>query len=211
MSVEELFEPTLKGKAVVVGGSPDQRGVVCAASYEARKFGVHSAMALVTAKQLCPHAIFLPGRRDKYVEYSHKVNGIFQRFNRLSRFCYCCGLLDSSASRFTATRSRTSVARSSRDKRPVECLLGISRTKLVPRSLLIGPSPGFPPVSAGHRPRAGTAASRQVTVREVPEAPSRSGSTTVAELAGGAPTLNELLGSGRISASQSAGLEHGPF
>src|SRR5437016_3401124 len=78
VSVEELFEPTLKGKAVVVGGSPDQRGVVSAASYEARKFGVHSAMPLVTAKQLCPHAIFLPGRRDKYVEYSRKVEHIFQ-------------------------------------------------------------------------------------------------------------------------------------
>ena len=80
VSVEELFDPGLKGKAVVVGGSPDQRGVVSAASYEARKFGVHSAMPLVTAKQLCPHAIFLPGRRDKYVEYSRKVLDIFQRF-----------------------------------------------------------------------------------------------------------------------------------
>ena len=77
VSVEELFEPSLKGKAVVVGGSPDQRGVVCAASYEARKFGVHSAMALVTAKQLCPHAIFLSGRRDKYVEYSRRVEEYF--------------------------------------------------------------------------------------------------------------------------------------
>jgi DNA polymerase-4 len=76
VSVEELFDPALKGKAVVVGGSPDQRGVVSAASYEARKYGVHSAMPLVTAKRLCPHAIFLPGRHEKYSEYSRKVEQI---------------------------------------------------------------------------------------------------------------------------------------
>jgi DNA polymerase-4 len=80
VSVEELFDPSLKGKAVVVGGSPDQRGVVSAASYEARKFGVHSAMPLVTAKKLCPHAIFLAGRREKYSEYSHKVEQIFRAY-----------------------------------------------------------------------------------------------------------------------------------
>jgi DNA polymerase IV len=80
VSVEELFDPSLKGKAVVVGGSPDQRGVVSAASYEARKFGVHSAMPLVTARKLCPHAIFLAGRREKYSEYSHKVEQIFRAY-----------------------------------------------------------------------------------------------------------------------------------
>ena len=81
VSVEELFDPGLKGKAVVVGGMPDQRGVVCAASYEARKFGVHSAMPLVTAKKLCPQAIFLPGRRETYADYSKKVRSILETYS----------------------------------------------------------------------------------------------------------------------------------
>ena len=81
VSVEELFEPTLKGKAVVVGGRPDQRGVVAAASYEARKFGVHSAMPLRTAARLCPHAIFLDGHPERYRDCSEKVYAVLNRFS----------------------------------------------------------------------------------------------------------------------------------
>ena len=80
VSVEELEDPSLKGKAVVVGADPDGRGVVAAASYEARKFGVHSAMPTRTAKTLCPHAIFLRGHHAKYSEYSHKIYAIFEEF-----------------------------------------------------------------------------------------------------------------------------------
>jgi len=80
VSVEELEDPSLKGKAVVVGADPDGRGVVAAASYEARKFGVHSAMPIRTAKQLCPHAIFLRGHHHKYGEYSQKIHRIFEEF-----------------------------------------------------------------------------------------------------------------------------------
>ncbi len=81
VSVEELFEPSLKGKAVVVGGRPNERGVVSAASYEARKFGVHSAMPLRTAAKLCPHAIFVDGHPERYREWSAKVYDVLNRFS----------------------------------------------------------------------------------------------------------------------------------
>jgi DNA polymerase IV len=81
VSVELLERPELRGKAVVVGGRPDQRGVVTAASYEARKFGVHSAMPLRTAGKLCPHAFFLEGHHDKYGEWSDRVATILGQFS----------------------------------------------------------------------------------------------------------------------------------
>src|ERR1700690_3091444 len=81
VSVEELEDPSLKGKAVVVGADPDGRGVVAAASYAARKFGVHSAMPIRKAKELCPHAIFLRGQHQKYHKYSQKIHGIFSEFS----------------------------------------------------------------------------------------------------------------------------------
>jgi DNA polymerase-4 len=81
VSVEELFDPSLKGKAVVVGGQKQERGVVSAASYEARKFGVHSAMPLRTAAKLCPHAIFVDGHPDRYRECSEKVHEVLTSFS----------------------------------------------------------------------------------------------------------------------------------
>src|SRR5271156_7250631 len=79
VSVELLERPELRGKAVVVGGRPDQRGVVTAASYEARKFGVHSAMPLRTAGKLCPHGIFLNNSHELYSQWSDRIAGILAR------------------------------------------------------------------------------------------------------------------------------------
>ncbi len=81
VSVEELFDPQLKGKAVVVGGQRHERGVVSAASYEARKFGVHSAMPLRTAAKLCPHAIFVDGHPERYRDCSARVYQVLDRFS----------------------------------------------------------------------------------------------------------------------------------
>jgi len=80
VSVEELANPSLVGKPVVVGGDPDGRGVVAAASYEARKYGIHSAMPLRTAQRLCPHAIFLHSNLQDYAGYSRRVYRIFERY-----------------------------------------------------------------------------------------------------------------------------------
>jgi DNA polymerase-4 len=81
VSVELLERPELRGKPVIVGGQPNQRGVVTAASYEARKFGVHSAMPLRTAGRLCPHAVYLEGHHAKYSEWSDRVATILAKFS----------------------------------------------------------------------------------------------------------------------------------
>jgi DNA polymerase-4 len=82
-SVEVLDNPALRGKPVIVGGDREARGVVSAASYEARAFGVHSAMPLRTAARLCPKGVFLPGRFERYRELSRQVMRIFASYTPL--------------------------------------------------------------------------------------------------------------------------------
>src|SRR5580698_2721528 len=81
VSVELLDRPELRGKPVVVGGRPHQRGVVSAASYEARKYGIQSAMPLRTAARLCPHAVFLDTRHHLYSEWSDRVAAILGKYS----------------------------------------------------------------------------------------------------------------------------------
>jgi DNA polymerase IV len=81
VSVELLDRPELRGKPVIVGGQPDQRGVVSAASYEARKYGIQSAMPLRTAAKLCPHAVFLECRHHLYSEWSDRVAAILGKYS----------------------------------------------------------------------------------------------------------------------------------
>jgi DNA polymerase-4 len=77
VSVERLLDTSLNGKPVIIGGTSD-RGVVASCSYEARKFGVHSAMPAKMAKQLCPHAIFVRGDMDMYSKYSNIITQIIE-------------------------------------------------------------------------------------------------------------------------------------
>ena len=82
-AVEVLDNPDLAGKAVMVGGDPENRGVVATASYEARAFGVHSAMPMRTAVRLCPHGIIVHPRFDRYRQLSRAVMDVFHEFTEL--------------------------------------------------------------------------------------------------------------------------------
>ncbi|TWU14636.1 DNA polymerase IV [Symmachiella macrocystis] len=79
-SVEQRDRPELRGRPVIVGGTPEGRGVVAAASYEARQFGIHSAMPAITARRLCPQAVCLPVRMRHYAAISAQIREIFQRY-----------------------------------------------------------------------------------------------------------------------------------
>jgi DNA polymerase-4 len=82
-AIEQRDDPSLRGRPVVVGSPPDKRGVVCTASYEARVFGIHSAMPSRTAGKLCPHADFLPVNMTKYVAVSRQIRAIMDQFTPL--------------------------------------------------------------------------------------------------------------------------------
>ena len=81
ISVERILDPSLRGKPVIVGAKPsDGRGVVAACSYEAREYGLHSAMPIKQAYQLCPHGIYLHGTHGEYTKYSEAVKNILERY-----------------------------------------------------------------------------------------------------------------------------------
>ena len=82
-SVEERDDPELIGKPVIVGGTPEGRGVVAAANYVARTFGVHSAMPAITARRLCPRGIFLRPRMEYYADISQQIRAILDKFTPL--------------------------------------------------------------------------------------------------------------------------------
>lgn len=135
VSVEELLDPSLKGKPVIVGGQGHERGVVSAASYEARKFGIHSAMPLRTASQLCPHAIFLDGHMHLYREYSDKVEAVLRDFSPLVDMASIDeAYLDMTGSErlfgpplAAAHKLHQAISRST----GLDCSIGISRSRLV--------------------------------------------------------------------------------
>ena len=85
-SIEQLDEPAFQGRPVIVGADPKQglgRGVVAACSYEARKFGVRSALPIGRAWKLCPQGVYVRPRMDRYVEVSHEVMEVLRRFTNL--------------------------------------------------------------------------------------------------------------------------------
>jgi DNA polymerase-4 len=135
-SVEQRDRPELRGRPVVVGGaSPDGRGVVSAASYEARRFGVHSAMPMRTAAALCPEAVILPVDGAKYSAVSREVMAVLRRFTPLVEpVSIDEAFLDVTASRALLGDGETIARRikaAVRDEIGLTASVGVATTKLV--------------------------------------------------------------------------------
>src|SRR5580692_1458256 len=135
VSVELLDRPELRGKPVVVGGQPNRRGVVSAASYEARRYGIHSAMPLRTAGKLCPHAIFLEGRHDLYAEWSDRVATILSRFSPVVEMASIdeayLDLSGTSRLHGPPLAAAHALIRAIGEKTRLPCSVGLARTRLV--------------------------------------------------------------------------------
>jgi DNA polymerase IV len=133
-AVEVLDDPTLAGRPVIVGGT-GARGVVASCSYEARAFGIHSAMPALEARRRCPHAVFLEGRFARYVEMSERFHAVLRRFSPAVE-----GIaLDEAFVDIAGARRRSgsppqvaeALRRTVRDELSMDCAVGVARTKLL--------------------------------------------------------------------------------
>ena len=135
VSVEELYDPSLKGKPVVVGGRPDQRGVVAAASYAARKFGVHSAMPLREAARLCPQAVFVEGHPERYRDCSAAVRRVLLQFTPAVEMASIdeayLDMTGTARLHGPAMRAADTLHRTMKRETQLNCSVGIASTRVV--------------------------------------------------------------------------------
>jgi len=149
-AVEELQDPSLKGKPFAVGGRPDQRGVVASCSYPARKFGVRSAMPMSQALRLCPNLVVIPGRHDLYSQVSSEVMAcISQRSPLVEQISIDEAFIDISDLPDTGEAIARSLQSEINNRLNLPCSLGIAANKLVAKiandaGKSTGPR-GFPP------------------------------------------------------------------
>jgi DNA polymerase-4 len=131
-SIEIKDNPALRGKPLVVGGPPNSRSVVSTASYEARQFGIRSAMACSIAARLCPHAIFLPPRFDRYKEISYHIRDIFHRYTDLVEpMSLDEAYLDVSDKELYAIDIAKAIKKDIFDELQLTCSAGIGPNKLI--------------------------------------------------------------------------------
>jgi len=133
-SVEVLDDPSLAGKPVIVGGA-GARGVVASCTYEARAFGIHSAMPSLEARRRCPHAVFLAGRFARYVEMSERLHAVLQQFSPVvegisldEAFVDVAGVRRLFGSPPDVARA---IRQAVRQDMEMECAVGVARTKLL--------------------------------------------------------------------------------
>src|ERR1700686_4298630 len=135
VSVELLDRPELRGKPVVVGGQPDQRGIVSTASYEARKYGIYSAMPLRTAGRLCPHAVFLEPRHHVYSEWSDRVAAILGKYSPVVEMASvdeaCLDLAGTERLHGPPMAAADALLREITSTTGLPCSAGLARTRLV--------------------------------------------------------------------------------
>jgi len=134
-SVEIAERPELKGKAVIVGGKPDSRGVVSTCSYEARVFGVSSAMSLFQAKKLCPHAIFIECNFSSYRKYSSQIFNLLKSYTHLVEVVSIDEAyidVTSIASKYGGAKKFAEIIQKKiREETSLNCSIGIATNKLV--------------------------------------------------------------------------------
>ncbi len=131
-SVEQLDDPALRGRPVLVGGSPEERGVVASASYEARRFGCRSAMAMRTAVRLCPRAVVVRPRFERYREMSRRIQAIFRRYTeRVEPLALDESYLDVSGLELPATEVARRIQRDIEAETGLSASAGVGPNKLV--------------------------------------------------------------------------------